>query len=218
MPTKKTLFVPLGIAALVRAPVPAEEVLSDEGRLTVSGDHAGIRADGHAPIGVMGDHVHAAGEWMLSDRFMHMAMEGNRLGTDGVTPETIATARPNLNPGPPTLRVVPTEMTTDMHMFGAMHAPTDWLTQMGMGSYQVRKMNHVTFQGVVGATRVGKFSTKSSGAGDIRMTGLLSLYDDGTHHIHATAGLSLPTGSIDESDDVLEHFPTILNHSAGAIL
>ena len=26
------------------------------------------RADGHAPLGVMGDHVHEAGEWMVSVR------------------------------------------------------------------------------------------------------------------------------------------------------
>jgi len=38
------------------------------------------RADGHAPIGVMGDHQHEAGEWMVSFRYMRMAMEGNGTG------------------------------------------------------------------------------------------------------------------------------------------
>ena len=40
------------------------------------------RPDDHAPIGVMGDHTHQAGEWMLSWRRMAMTMEGNRDGTD----------------------------------------------------------------------------------------------------------------------------------------
>ena len=28
------------------------------------------RADGHAPIGVMADHLHRGGEWMVGYRFM----------------------------------------------------------------------------------------------------------------------------------------------------
>ena len=39
-----------------------------------------IRADtlaaSHGPIGVMADHTHHKGEWMLSYRFMHMDMKG----------------------------------------------------------------------------------------------------------------------------------------------
>ena len=38
------------------------------------------RPDGHAPIGVMTDHTHGAGEFMWSYRFMYMAMDGNRDG------------------------------------------------------------------------------------------------------------------------------------------
>ena len=38
-------------------------------------------ADGHAPIGVMGDHVHGAGEVMLTYRLMPMAMKGLQNGT-----------------------------------------------------------------------------------------------------------------------------------------
>ena len=45
------------------------------------------RPDSHAPIGVMGDHTHSAGEVMLSYRFMRMSMEGNRDGTDHVDPQ-----------------------------------------------------------------------------------------------------------------------------------
>ena len=35
----------------------------------------------HAPIGVMGDHRHKAGEYMVSLRQMSMSMEGNIKGT-----------------------------------------------------------------------------------------------------------------------------------------
>ncbi len=161
----------------------------------------------HAPIGVMGDHMHPKGEWMLSYRYMNMQMDGSRIGTNDVTPEQIATTVPNRFFGapmqPPTLRVVPTNMTMQMHMVGAMYAPTDWLTLMGMGNYTIKEMDHVTFQGAAGTNVLGSFTTKSSGIGDTKVSGLVRLFEDGTHHLHFNGGLSLPTGSIDEEDDVL---------------
>ena len=38
--------------------------------------HFNERPDGHAPIGVIGDHVHKQGEFMVSFRLMMMRMEG----------------------------------------------------------------------------------------------------------------------------------------------
>jgi len=180
--------------------------------ITMSSDHhGGIRADGHAPIGVMGDHMHKAGEFMLSYRFMHMDMAGNRIGTDEVSPEEIVTTVPNRfagQPGQPsTLRVVPTDMPMNMHMFGAMYAPTDWLTLMAMANYIDKSMDHITFQGMSGTTRRGTFTTESEGFGDTTVTALIRLLDeprvDGKDHVHLSLGLSLPTGSITERDDIL---------------
>ncbi len=166
-----------------------------------------IHADSHAPIGVMGDHLHEKGEWMVSYRFMRMEMGDARIGDDKVSPETIATTVPNRFfgvPGqPPTLRVVPLEMTMDMHMVGAMYAPSDRVTLMAMGSYVTKEMDHVTFAGPAGTVRRGNFTTKSSGIGDTRLTALVGLGDWGAHHLHLNAGISLPTGSIDEEDDIL---------------
>lgn len=161
------------------------------------------RADAHAPIGVMGADMMMPGRFMLSYRYMRMQMEDNRIGTDKVSPEEIATTVDNRFAPPPTLRVVPTEMTTEMHMLGAMYAPTDWLTLVAMASYLEKTMDHVTFQGGTGTTRLGEFTTEASGIGDTRLSGLLRLYRQGGHQIHANIGLSLPTGSIDEEDDVL---------------
>ncbi|MEO1193866.1 MAG: transporter [Pseudomonadota bacterium] len=168
---------------------------------------APIRADSHAPIGVMGDHMHKAGEWMFSYRFMHMRMGGNKIGTDYVSAEEIATTEPNRffgTPGqPPTLRVVPTSMHTNMHMFGAMYAPTDWVTLMVMGNYTTKSMEHTTFQGAVGTTQLGTFETNTSGFGDTTVTALGKIYEDEIHHFHLNGGLSLPSGSITKEDQVL---------------
>ncbi len=168
-----------------------------------------VRADGHAPIGVMGDHMHKKGEWMLSYRYMHMDMDGNRIGNDGVSPDTIVTTVPNRFANPPmqpaTLRVVPLWMTMDMHMLGAMYAPTDNLTLMVMANYIEKEMRHVTYDGGMLTTDVlGHFTTKSEGFSDTRLSALYRLYDDANHnHVHLNLGLSLPTGSVTERDTIL---------------
>ena len=188
------------------------------------GDHHGaVRADGHAPIGVMGEHLHKQGEWMLSYRFMRMNMEGSRIGTDEVSPQEIVTTVPNLNPVvtpggmtvvPPFLRVVPTKMTMDMHMFGGMYAPTDNTTLMAMLPYIRKEMDHVTFQApnpMMGippdnTNIIGGFTTKSEGIGDLKFSALHRLYDDAVNHVHLNLGISAPTGSIKKRDTILDPF------------
>lgn len=171
------------------------------------GPRGPVRADSHAPIGVMGEHMHKKGEWMVSYRFAHMDMGGNRAGTQKVSPEEIVTTTPNPFFGapmqPPTLRVVPVSMTMDMHMAGAMYAPTDWITLMVMAMYVEKEMDHITFQGPMGTAQLGTFTTRSNGFGDTKIAGLIRLFDDGVHRIHLNAGLSLPTGGVKETGSVL---------------
>lgn len=175
--------------------------------LSVSSARAGGGADAHAPIGVMGDHMHHAGEFMLSYRYMTMRMDGNRDGTDSLSETAIATTVPNRFAGvagqPPTLRVVPETMRMDMQMFGAMYAPTNWVTLTAMAPFLDKEMRHVTYMGAAGTAIRGHFTTKNSGWGDVRVGGLFRLYDGGGQHVHLNAGLSLPTGSLDATGTVL---------------
>ncbi|MEZ8303351.1 hypothetical protein AB6C61_05820 [Vibrio splendidus] len=83
------------------------------------------------------------------------------------------------------------------------YAPTDNLTLMVMGSYNEREMDHVTFQGGAGTNVLGEFTTRSSGFGDTKVAGLIRLHDDGKHKLHLNAGISIPTGSITEDDQIL---------------
>jgi len=160
-----------------------------------------LRADGHAPIGVMGDHLHKTGEVMLSYRYMHMDMEGYRSGTNSLSPEQVAST-PNSFfgiPGqPPNIRIVPTSMTMDMHMFGAMYAPNDRLTLMAMLPYIRKEMDHITFAGPAGTTRLATFQTQAEGWGDLKISALYGLKNWGNHKLHLNFGVSLPTGATDE--------------------
>lgn len=145
------------------------------------------RPDAHAPIGVMGDHIHAKGEIMFSYRYMRMNMEGTRDGTDGVADADVVA--PN---GPYGYMVTPTSMPMDMHMVGFMVAPSDRVTLLAMGNFLSSSMDHLTRMG-------GSFTTESSGFGDTKVGALVGLKNEGVK-VHLNAVVSLPTGSIDERD------------------
>ena len=142
------------------------------------------RPDGHAPISVMGDHMHTMGEWMVSYRFMTMEMEELLDGSNDISASDANTTY-GYNK-----MMLPKSMTMDMHMFGAMHAISDKWTLMCMLHYLD---NEMTMQ----ASSMGKM--ESNGIGDLKIAGLYDLarWDSG-RRIHLNIGLSLPTGSIDE--------------------
>ena len=141
------------------------------------------RSDGHAPIGVMGDHVHHKGEWMFSYRFMTMDMEGLNRGNDAVSQQAVLD----------NYMVSPVAMTMNMHMLGAMYAPSDRFTLMLMGNIVGNDMQLVNRMG-------NHFKTSSSGFGDIKLSGMFKVLDMNRQSLHFTAGVSIPTGSIEQKD------------------
>jgi hypothetical protein len=165
------------------------------------------RPDSHAPIGVMGDHYHEKGEFMFSYRYMNMDMGDNALGSSDISPDAIATTIPNRFFGmagqPPTLRVVPVRMSMEMHMLGFMYAPSDRVTIMAMTSEVTKEMDHVTYMGGAGTTVLGGFRTSASGIGDTSLSALISVYEGDRSRLHINAGISVPTGSTDETGAVL---------------
>lgn len=167
-PLAATLF--LAVSAIVAPPLHAQF------------EWTASRPDGHAPIGVMGEHTHAHGEWMLSYRFMQMRMTGNRAGTERL--ETGDVHRDFM--------VAPLDMTMRMHMAGLMYAPSDAVTLMAMANWVDRSMNHETRPG-------GMFEAASSGLGDIGLSALIGLKRSGPVRAHLNAGVSIPAGSIEET-------------------
>ncbi len=118
------------------------------------------RADSHAPIGVMGDHMHDAGEFMLSYRFMSMRMDGNRDGTSSTSTSQVLSQ----------FMMSPLEMDMKMHMVGGMWAPTDNVTLSVMVPFVEMSMK---IRNRMGA----KIKTRSRGIGDVKLNGLFRLRD-----------------------------------------
>ena len=141
------------------------------------------RPDGHAPINFMSDHYHKKGEVMFSYRYMPMWMKGNIQSTKDIADGEIYN----------NYMVSPQKMQMNMHMLGIMYAPSDRLTLMLMGNYTSKSMQLKTKTDVT-------FTTKSSGFGDMMLTGLVKLVNKNRQSFHGIIGLSIPTGNIKQSD------------------
>jgi hypothetical protein len=114
---------------------------------------------------------------------MPMRMTGNRDGTDELPAASVLARFP----------VAPLRMQMSMHMVGAMVAPSERLTLMGMLPIIDRAMDHRTRAG-------GQFATSAAGVGDIKLAALLRLFNRDGQAMHVNLGLSVPTGAIDETD------------------
>ncbi len=170
---KNILFPILGTLLLCAKPAVAQDSL-----------WTSARPDGHAPISVMSDHYHHKGEFMISYRYMPMFMNGNLSGSDAINNEAILQ----------NFMAAPQKMHMDMHMLGAMYAPSNGVTLMAMANYIRNRMDIRTKMGA-------DFTTESSGFGDVSVSALIRLMNQNRQSIHANVGLSLPTGNIDQRDD-----------------
>ncbi|MFT6835787.1 MAG: hypothetical protein ACJA0H_001827 [Francisellaceae bacterium] len=164
--------------------------LADQTITSGSSDSIGAALT-HAPIGVMGDHVHNPGEWMVSLRYGQMFMDSNYDNTKKVSTNDI------LDSG---YMAAPESMRTYMIMLGMMYGVTDYLTLMAMTSYIKKDMDMTT-------KMLGNFSTSSEGISDTKLVGMFQLVDTyaanprNNYNLHFSVGVSAPTGSINQRGD-----------------
>ncbi len=163
--------------------------LAATGVTALEGQWTSARPDGHAPIGIMGDHLHSAGEIMLSYRYMRMHMEGSRIDSDQISDGDVV-APP---PAGADYIVTPTKMPMDMHMFGAMLGVADGVTIMGMLPYVSSSMDHLTRAGAT-------FTTESGSLGDFKLSGLFRIARWDRQFLMGQIGISMPTGSTFQAD------------------
>ena len=97
-------------------------------------------ADSHGPISVMGDHMHKKNEIMISYRFSNMLMNEVLNGTKELGTNEIMSSPNGASNNSGTYMNAPVSMRMNMHMFGAMYAPTDYLTLMIMSGYMEKEM------------------------------------------------------------------------------
>lgn len=138
-----------------------------------------------APLGVMGSHTHSKGSWMFSYQLMRMHMQDNLTGRENIEKEAILEQ----------YMMVPANMNMWMHMLGGMYAVTDKITLMGMLPYVSNQMEMTDRMGMPS-------KMYSSSPGDVSLTTLYSLYKSHTQSLQLNLGVSIPTGSINETSSM----------------
>jgi hypothetical protein len=160
----------------------------------------------HAPAGVMFDHMlPEAGDFMVGYRYMYSNQSGDMLhGTNPAGDQAVVANACGNSP----CFLKPGGMSMHMHMLDLMYAPTDWLTLMLMPQFVDMSMTMDQLGGTPDPQTVFDFNLsqhithhtqnghQTGGIGDLGMYALFKLFDNGIHHIHATAGLSAPTGDV----------------------
>jgi hypothetical protein len=163
--------------------------------------------DDHAPAGVMVDHMHEAGEFMVGYRYMTSRWGSTmRSGRERADDAALAAAG---------FSMAADSMVMDMHMLDLMYAPTDWLTLMLMPQYMCMDMIMRAVEGAVAHDDHGGHGAEGSshahrtaGIGDTVLSALFRLVARDGHRLHAGLGISVPTGAVDEkgSDGRFVHY------------
>ena len=146
-----------------------------------------------APVGVMTDHIHAKGSWMVTYTFSNTMMQGNNMGATKISDNTLYK----------NYMMAPETMSMNMHMVMAMYGVTDKLTLMAMGGYMNNSMSMnmsnaaMTMPGMVMPSDNNMAMTSmSSGITDTKISALYNFSDKASQRIIGSLGLNLPTGSI----------------------
>ena len=177
-----------------------DNTLLDDDHVHGEGDIKHNRPDTHAPGGLMGDHVHARGEYMIEYKYMNMYMAGNRAGSTRLTP-----SQAMMFDG---FMVAPTQMTMEMHMAHFMYGYTDNITMYIMPMWKVHAMDHVRMDTTT-------FRTVNAGAGDLPFGALWRIRNGASSELIANIGFSAPTGDIDNLAPTGSEFPYPMRLGAG---
>jgi hypothetical protein len=161
--------------------------------------HAGHTGGHAAPAGVMYSHMlPRAGDFMVGYRYMYHRQGGDILHRSGVASDADIIQR---GCGDKLCKLKPADHSMHMHMFDLMYAPTDWLNLMLMPQFVDMEMS---FDRIDGAppldpteTHHAAHSHSTGGVGDTWMFALVKLWETQGHHLHASLGLSAPTGEVD---------------------
>ncbi len=167
------------------------------------------RLDGNAPIGVIADQGHKAGDAMFSYRGTVIGLQALQSGTD--TLETADVLQDYM--------LAPKHMITSTQMYSAIYVPHDHITLMAIMNYHERIMQmEGSYQQQGGHQKqpVGIYNIDSEGFGDVKFDALLTLLKKEHFTLTGNIGISLPTGSIAETGDDGEVLPYPMQLGSGS--
>lgn len=160
------------------------------------------RPDGVAPVGVLGARTFEPGDLNFSYRFVGMRWDGNRIGTSSVSLAQVLDL----------FLAAPVQAEMNMHLLGVTFTPIEEVTLEASVPFLVsRVMDNVTAGGQEFEYDAGIWEDDDRfGFGDIKLLGHVPAIRSGSYRAHLTMGVSVPSGSIHQtdSDPLLTPSPT----------
>jgi len=180
--------------------------------LALTGTHAfaqdwSDRPDEFAPTGIETDTGEEAGAWTFSYQYTRTAGSGLLDGRGSVSSGDVFADGYNASPH---------HKVREAHLFSALYG-YDETTSIRFTLPWLN--NEVTMRSSLG----GIYGMRSTGMGDLRITGLFDLSQAEGEGFHAQLGVSLPTGSLDErgitpfGGGTSEKLPYYLQLSSGTV-
>ena len=139
----------------------------------------------HPPIGVFGEAVHHSGEVKLSYRLQVGNQQGLQEGRTEIQPSQIETSYPGGS--------VPLSLRSYAHVIELTWKPAESVTLFVTLPFYERTLD----QFVVSTGQ--RYSDSVRGFGDVILNGLYRVFADEVHRVHLNLGLSLPSGSTNET-------------------
>jgi hypothetical protein len=143
------------------------------------------RPDARPPTGVTFTDVLDPKEWMVYLRYQRTEQDGLRNSRDDLSSQDA------FDQG---YTVAPTEMTTDAVDIQMFYGWDEHWTFFAELPWIAREMENDTENG-------DDFTTNANGIGDLKLGAVRTLHEDEGRKLIANLGLSVPTGSVDETDN-----------------
>jgi hypothetical protein len=161
------------------------------------GEHAHHHGGGHAmppvPAGIMDGHMlDRAGQWMLGYRYQFAGQSGRLAHGRHAVSDAAVVAGGRCDP--PGCGVRPASMYMHMHMVDIMFAPTARWTLAVMPQFVDMNMRLAPLAGGAALVHATHDGHASGGIGDVQVANLVRLFERRHHHLHATLGMSVPSG------------------------
>lgn len=150
----------------------------------------------------LGDQGDATGQdlqrsrWQVSYRYRRAVFEGYRDGTSDIPLSQVLFDGNPANRTSKNFPIVPTKITQEAHIFNVGYQLDDRSAINVIVPYILQTTDHVSI-----VPGFSSFTISSEGIGDVVLSYRRDVWQRDNHLIIARAGISLPTGSIDEEGD-----------------
>ena len=171
-------------------------------------DTSTLHPSWNAPIGVISDHGHKAGDMMFSHRGRVIGLQALQSGIDAL--ETADVLKDYM--------LAPEYLVTSTQMFSAIYAPHNHITFMAIMNYHEHhlQMERLHQQDGRHKNSVETYNIDSEGFGDVKVDALFTLLKKDHFTLIGNIGVSIPSGSIIETGDDGQLLPYPIQLGSGS--